>query len=69
MKYVVTRNITVKECPWLEDTVPEGTVVTEFTGCDYGCVSPEGVAVTLHGETRFIELPKNALRAPGKVMN
>lgn len=61
------RDVTKEECQWLDDTIKKGTEVFEYTKCTYGCVSPQGVAVTLEeGKEPFIELPKEALKCTWK---
>lgn len=62
MKLVATRNITPNECHWLLKTIVKGSEVFEYRGYTYGCVSPSGIAVTIHdGKDPFFELPTNAL--------
>ena len=62
MKLLVTRSVTPKECPWLDETIPEGTEIFKYTGYDYGCISSSGTAVGFaDGETPFFEIPNNAL--------
>lgn len=61
MAYIVTRDITKKECPWLDEDVPSGTVVYAYRKYTYGCISSEGIAVHLYNQTEFFELPKNAI--------
>lgn len=62
MKLVTNRLVSRAECSWLDDDVPQGTVVFEYFGCTYGCISPRGTAVTLVADTTpFFELPSNAL--------
>jgi len=59
---VLNRDVTVKECPWLDSDLPKGTLVHEYDGCTYGCISYRGVAVTLiKDETPFFEIPNDAL--------
>lgn len=62
MIYKVTRDITPKECPWLDKTIVTGTIVHEYNGYTYGCIAPEGIAVTtVKDETPFFEVPFAAL--------
>lgn len=62
LAYRVNRDVTKKECSWLEDTIEKGTLVFEYNGHTYGCISPDGMAVTLQmNTTPFFELPKNTL--------
>jgi hypothetical protein len=63
MKYVVIRNVTPNECEWLEETIKKGTEVYKYYNHTYGCISPNGIAVSKeHGEIPFFELPRNALQ-------
>jgi hypothetical protein len=42
---------------------PKGTIVWEYSGCTYGVISNEGIAVTLlAGQTPFFEIPKRLLK-------
>ena len=62
MKYLVKRNIGKTICPWLDSRIREGTVVYEYTGYTYGCISDTGVAVTFkEGVEPFFELPLDFL--------
>ncbi len=66
MKYRVKRLITIKECDWLDNDVPEGTVVYSFHGATYGCISYKGTAITFHSpdekiDNPFFELPRDSL--------
>ena len=61
--YLVTRDISTKECNWLEETITKGTVVYGFYGATYGCIGPRGVAVSFEEEKNpFFELPRDALK-------
>lgn len=64
-RLIVTRTLTKAECHWLDEPIPEGTIVYPFTGYTYGCISPTGVAVCLRPETTapFTEVPADALRS------
>lgn len=60
--YTVMRDVTMQECRWLNADVPAGTKVYRWTGPTYGCISDEGIAVTLvRGREPFLELPRRAL--------
>ena len=65
MKYILNRDVTTDECPWLEETIAKGMPVTRYTGPTYGCIDVyNGVAVTMSevsNETPFFELPYSAL--------
>jgi hypothetical protein len=52
----LTRDVTKKECPWLDDDLKAGQTCYLFRGCTYGCIA-NGVAVTLPGSDEFMEIP------------
>jgi hypothetical protein len=57
----LSRAVTKKECPWLDEDLPAGLEVHKFSGCTYGCVGA-GIAVTREpGENPFFEVPRDAL--------
>lgn len=63
----VIRDVTRKECPWLDNDIVAGTKVFAYWGCTYGCISPSGRAVSLEqGKEPFMEIPVDALRADGE---
>lgn len=64
-RLMLLRTITLEECPWLERPMLQNAIVYRFQGCDYGCVSQKGLAVTLDkgGGYPFFELPKNSVAA------
>lgn len=63
MKYEVVRNVTKKECPWLDKDLKKGDVVFSYKGYTYGCISPKGMAFTVvEDETPFFELPMNSVK-------
>lgn len=60
----LSRAVTTAECPWLEEDLPAGLEVHEFTGCTYGCVGA-GIAVTREaGVNPFFEVPRDAVSTP-----
>jgi len=60
--YIVTRDVQTTECPWLETDVPKGTRVYRYGGVTYGCIGPDGIAVTAEpGALPFFELPRGAV--------
>lgn len=62
MRRIVTRDVTPAECPWLDSTVLEGTVVYDYHGFTYGCIG-SGIAVSLVPEkVPFFELPRDAVK-------
>jgi hypothetical protein len=63
MRRIVTRDVTPEECPWLDSTVLEGTVVYDYHGFTYGCIG-SGIAVSFVPEMEpFVELPRDAMKA------
>ena len=61
--YTLTRNVTKKECDWLDRSLKKGEIVYEYTGPTYGCISGNGSAFTLtKNETPFFELPDDAVQ-------
>jgi hypothetical protein len=67
-RLVITRDITVAECPWIGAHtsglgLEEGVRVWAYDGPMYGCVSSTGYAVTFDPiEGPFFEVPQNAVR-------
>jgi hypothetical protein len=59
----ILRDVTTKECPWLDKTIKKGTIMFEFTGHTYGCCSSDGTPLTHDpdGEIPFMEVPNNAI--------
>ncbi|NHI95038.1 MAG: hypothetical protein EAX96_21285 [Candidatus Lokiarchaeota archaeon] len=61
-KYKLRYLVTQDDCPWLEKDIEKGTIVYEYCGCTYGCVSQNGVPITIvPNEVPFIEIQKSAL--------
>lgn len=59
--FILNRDVTKKECPWLDRTLRHGEEVFAYDGCTYGCIA-SGVAVTFkEGQTPFFEVPRDAL--------
>lgn len=61
MKYKVIRNITNKECHWVDKDIKKGTIVYKFIGCTYGCCG-DGIPITFEKDGPFIEVPSDALK-------
>lgn len=60
--YVLLRDVTVEECPWLSADLKKGQTVYLYPGCDYGCCTDEGTACTHeYNVTPFFEVPNDAL--------
>ena len=64
--YIVSRDVTPEECPWLEKTIRKGEVVYEFMGCTYGCIGSGEAVSSKAGENPFFELPRAALQEGSK---
>lgn len=48
--------------PWLPKTWKRGKHVFEYHGHTYGCISPDGVAVSeVEGKGPFYEVPENSV--------
>jgi hypothetical protein len=61
-KGILNRDVTIEECYWLNEDLKEGTVIYRYLDCTYGCISSEGVAVTLkENEDPFMEVPWDAV--------
>lgn len=59
---MLNRNVTKKECYWLDEDLLKGTVVYEYGGCTYGCISSNGIAVTKKPDKApFFEVPLDAI--------
>lgn len=60
---ILTRDVTVDECPWLDRDLKAGDVLWSYDAYTYGCVSPGGIAVTAKAaETPFFEVPADAVK-------
>lgn len=63
MELELTRNVSKKECPWLNKEFKSGDKVYKYTDHTYGCISHSGIACCeIEGETPFFELPKNSIK-------
>lgn len=62
MKKIITRDISKEEYHWLDNDIKKGTIVYEFKGVTYGCISDNGIPVSLEKDTTpFFEVPLNAV--------
>lgn len=62
-KFKVIREITIKECCWLENNILKDTIIYIYDGYTYGCITHTGVAVTVnYNELPFFEVPKDAIK-------
>jgi len=65
---VLTRDVSVQECSWLERDLRRGERFRVYHGHTYGTISPAGVAVQLleaDDDGPFMEVPLSALRGEG----
>jgi len=60
-KFVLTRDVTTKECHWLDNDLKKGDMVYEYTNYTYGCISPNGKAFCDETGSPFFELPLNSV--------
>lgn len=61
-KFKLTRDVTKKECPWLDRDYKKGEELFEYAGHTYGCISPNGIACSdKDQESPFYEIPKDSL--------
>lgn len=60
---MIVRDVTPREYDWLEKPISAGRSIFKYLGCTYGCISPNGVAVSdKDGETPFYEVPLDSVR-------
>lgn len=58
----LNRIVSVTECTWLDQDLPNGKAVFKYDGCTHGCVTSDGVAVSdTPGELPFYEVPSDAV--------
>lgn len=56
------RDVTQKECPWLEEDIKKGTLLHKYNGHTYGCISNNGIAVSREKDIGpFFEMPSNSI--------
>jgi len=59
---ILVRDVSVSECPWLDDDLYAGDTVFRFTQPTHGCVSSKGVPCSIvEDEYPFFELPADAV--------
>lgn len=62
MKFILIREVSQSECPWLHRNFALGEMVYLFDGATYNCISKNGLPFTLEAEGKpFFELPKDAV--------
>lgn len=59
-RFVITRYLSKAES-CADRPLEKGDTVLLFTGCTYGCISPEGTACCDEPNGPFFEVPTNAL--------
>lgn len=65
-EFTITREVTQKECSWLNRTFTKGELVY-YTPDTYGCATPEGTMITEYPEEGCgYEIPNDALEPTGK---
>ena len=60
MRYELTRDVSRKECPWLDRDLKKGELVSRYEGVTYGCIGA-GIACSWDGKNPFFEVPRDAL--------
>ncbi len=60
---VLNRKLLKADYKWLKRDFEEGEKVYRFTGATYGCISGDGIAVTLNenGDNPFFEVPDDSV--------
>lgn len=62
IKYKFIRNVSRKECSWLDKDFQKGDEIFKYSGYTYGCISLSGIACCEEkGKEPFFEIPTNAL--------
>lgn len=59
-KLILTRDVTMAECHWLERDFVKGETVTRYTGPTHGYIG-SGIACSTNGAMPFFEMPRDAL--------
>ncbi len=59
---LLIRNVTTEECPWLKEDLNLGTILFEYRGYTFNCLTSRGVAVTLEPDSfPFTEVPADSV--------
>ena len=62
MKFILIRDVSQSECPWLRRDFAPGEIVYLFDGATYNCISKNGLPFTEEAAGKpFFELPKDAV--------
>lgn len=65
---MLTRDVTMKECDWLERDYKKGKLLYLYSGHTYGCID-SGVACTeIRGRTPFFEIPLGSYKLMEKIV-
>ena len=60
---VLTELLSKAQYPYLDNDLPEGTLVFEFIGETFGCISPAGLACSTEPNSYpFTEIPLGSVR-------
>jgi hypothetical protein len=60
--YKLIREVTPKECQWLDRVYPAGEIVYKYYGATYKCIGENGFAFCREADqTPFFELPNDAV--------
>jgi hypothetical protein len=60
-KCIITRDLSSDECPWLMAPLKAGDIVWTYYGPTYGCMSPNGTAMSKElDKTPAFEVPNDA---------
>ncbi|CAM4161732.1 hypothetical protein FLAN108750_13465 [Flavobacterium antarcticum] len=62
MKYILTRDVLISECKWLQRDFLKGEILYLYEGATYNCISKRGFPFTESLESSpFFEIPQNAV--------
>ncbi len=62
MKFILIREVSQSECPWLRRDFALGEIVYLFESATYNCISKNGLPFTNEASGKhFFELPKDAV--------
>jgi hypothetical protein len=62
--WILTRDVLIEECPWLDRKYKRGEIVYTYSGITYKLIGKNGFPFTLDPDTLpFFELPENAVKA------
>jgi hypothetical protein len=62
MKYILTREVLISECKWLNRDFIKGEILYFYEGATYNCISKRGFPFSEKlNEAPFFEIPQNAV--------